>query len=191
MLNMQFRARESGIDYSDFGISDLNSLGCVMYDLEFREGIINEIVSDYGFEPYTSPDPKQWWVDGIAKDHHVTLRYGLLPNVRKKHVMQVLPEGLIHSQVRFAANLDYFPGFNDKYFVMILRLGMYDGFGVFVQNCHNALGLLPNVQTFSPPEFHVTLGYFTGDPTPIRRLGRTTIFSATTKGVRCGKSMRP
>ena len=190
---MQFKAHETNINYDEFGIN-LNKLGCVMLDLQL-DTLAEEIAEEHGFTPYTPNDPDRFWIDGITKDHHVTLRYGLLPNVRQKHVWDALasvgPIGQPESRTMFTGNLDYFPGYNNQYFVMIIRIYMDDQFGQYVMDCHNALGLLPNVQTFSPPEFHITLGYFTGDPTPLKRFNRLTLITAETRGIRCGRNMYP
>ena len=196
----QFTARDSGIDYTlDFDLS-LNTLGCVMLDVEL---INSQFIKDYtesiGLEPYVSDDPEQFWIKGISdpEDLHITLRYGLLPIVAMSHCKKVLvTNDLAHPPNDFYPlnfRLTTFPGFNGEYFVLVLALQRDSINGTeldwYIRHVYEALGVLPNLSTFSPPTFHITLGYFKGEAPDFANM--PVFVTLMGKGIRYGKHMRP
>ena len=195
----QFRARDFDIDYEgEYGIN-LNTLGAVMLDLELQPGVMN-FLDDFDLEPYTSDDPDQWWINGITPDHHVTLRYGMLEMVRERDVMKVIPSVIEHLEydLTFPCHIDYFEGFDSEYIVLVFKMTQgsenWNSLARYITDSHNALGVLPNLATFNPPTFHITLGYFKNNPEAIAKLSKFTrqaMLPVEFKKVRCGKNMRP
>lgn len=207
---MQFKARESGIDYEqEFGLN-LNTLGCVMLDLEFDDkNYFRSIAEEIGLDEYKSDNPEQWWINGLTEpnDYHVTLRYGLLPTVRGRHCDKVMLDfrldNLLFHDVfdsdsvedgyLLPFTLGTFEGFNDEYFVLTAEIEMNLNYVLpnYIQAVHNALGVLPNVQTFSPSTFHMTIGYFKGSSDAFEISKTPSYLPVRIKGIRYGKSMRP
>ena len=143
--------------YDEIGI-DLSSLGCVMLDVDAPN--VNDLFENA--RPYVSKDPKRFWINGINDDHHITVRYGLLNSVRQEHVLQVLKDVQFPEKV-FGSHLEVFqsPYPDESYECIVLRIHTDPGIA-FVNDLlamREALGFLPNVNTFPGYKAHVTLGY--------------------------------
>lgn len=138
--------------YEDLGI-DLRDLGCLMIDTG------NPIPDNMHLDPadgYTSPDPKKFWMHGIHTDWHVTARYGFLPDVRKRHVDQVLDGFELPSELALVG-FEVFPSpyADEDYECLVVRV---DSPELRALNAH--LSILPNINTFVPYKAHITVGYF-------------------------------
>lgn len=139
--------------YQDLGIS-LDTLGCIMLDLEPLEFKVNEDAL------YYAKDKKRFWIDGnvASKTPHVTLLYGLMrsgPEL-KKHVDTVL-EGHIPSEVTID-HVDFFdtpPNTDEAYYAIIAHLKITDD----LQGAHDRLQFLPHIDTFPGYKAHFTLCY--------------------------------
>lgn len=188
----QFKARDHMAIYEELGIN-LNTLGVAM--LDFDADSSSEIHDDVEKADLTgkqvrSNDPERFWIDGMT-DHdklHVTIRYGLLPVVTEEHCREVLSDTRDHPDTdRLTGVLGVFdsPYEDLQYDCLVLKIDA----GGLLLDMHNALGLLPNVATFSPPTFHVTLGYF--EPGSCQKLrGRLSAVNATNFRLNFGKMSR-
>mgnify|MGYP006207296391 CR=1 FL=1 len=144
--------------YEEFGI-DLSKLGCVMLPTETPDtSFIDE--SDL----YVSPDPAKFWIKGRAGDNaHVTLRYGLLPQVRRKHVDRVLADLTLPSYIQ-GMRLEKFdsPYPDEPYECIVLRIypeNVMDRSEADLLMLNQNLAYLPNVNTFPGYKAHITLAY--------------------------------
>lgn len=139
--------------YEDLGYS-LDTLGCIMLDLEPLKFTVNEAAL------YYAKDKKRFWIDGnvAGKTPHVTLLYGLLrsgPEL-KKHVDTVL-EGAIPKEVTID-HIDYFdtpPNTDEEYYCIVAHLKITPE----IQDAHDRLSFLPHIDTFPGYKAHFTLCY--------------------------------
>ena len=137
--------------YDDLDV-DLKELGCLMIDTECPV-IAPESLKDL---EYVSPDPKKFWVKGVLKDWHVTVRYGLMPNVRARHIDKVLEEYPLPKSLE-VDKIEIFPSpYEDE---------RYDCYVALVNDkklheMNQQLSVLPNLNTFPVYKPHITIGYF-------------------------------
>lgn len=155
--------------YKGLGLN-LNTLGCVMLDLE-PIPMPTWIAQDYFtgtqsnlnqfIEPvlHKSPNKERFWIDGYVADKvpHVTLRYGLLHTAKnyQSQIEQLLSDWKIGSvQVEKFGYFDS-PYADEDYYCVIGHLALtpelLDG--------HERLGFLPHVNTFMGYKPHVTMFY--------------------------------
>lgn len=146
--------------YSDLGI-DLNKLGCVMLG---TETIDTSFIDDDDL--YYTKNPDLFWINGRAEGNsHITLKYGLLNSVRRKHVLKVI-EGLPLPEYLTPDRIEKFdsPFPDEPYECIVLRVsteheGRGGGSGKKVMDLHNALNYLPHINTFPDYKPHITLAY--------------------------------
>lgn len=121
--------------YDEMGV-DLSNLGCVMLDVETP------------FRDYKNHPPE------LVPDFHVTLRYGFLPMVKRRHVEAVLDKFILPENLLLSYKaVNVFDVTNNKKCVVVKV------FSGILYEINDALSVLPNVRTF-PYNPHVTIGYF-------------------------------
>lgn len=139
-------------------------LGCVMLDVDIPEQLSAVIPQELA---YTSTNPDLWWVNGIQEKGHVTLKYGLLPNIVDiRGVTEVLEgwspsthyreDGSEMYKVVYVSGFTYFesPMENEPYDCIVATV--YDD---EVEEAHARLSYLPHIDTYTPYKAHVTLAY--------------------------------
>lgn len=139
-------------------------LGCVMLNTDSPLSMPYDTAKEYfGDWEYTSEVHD--YVDGIIKpgSHHLTVRYGFLPEVKQEDVEAVL-ETLDSVMTLWVSDIHIFPGISgEPYECVNAKIKcLPDAFESVdkLTKAHQQLGVLPNLATF--PDFipHVTIGYF-------------------------------
>ena len=134
--------------YEDLNIN-LDTLGCIMANMTPPEV---DIPAE--FEYYTS-DPEKFWIKGVVTDKaHVTLKYGLLPGVKKTHVDEVLKDwGLtdVYKKELFVFDSPYD---NEPYKCIVMAMESSS-----LSEANALLSMLPNVCTFKDYVPHLTVAY--------------------------------
>lgn len=143
--------------YTDLGI-DLKTLGCVMLGTEAPDtSFIDE------GDLYYAKDPDLFWVNGRAEGNsHITLKYGLLNSVRRKHVYKVidglpLPGRLVGNGImKFDS-----PYPDEPYECIVLAIDTDPDniYSAMLMDLHSNLNYLPHINTFPDYKPHVTLAY--------------------------------
>lgn len=147
----------------DLGI-DVGQLGCIMLDVAHpeRDGApplpipVKELLPNtWG---YTSSNPALSHVNGIQTEHHITLLYGLLPQVRRRHVDEVL-DGWTGLDVSVKTDtLDVFKSpIPDEPYACIVARQLSPSREI--AEAHARLSLLPHINTHPQFKAHVTLAY--------------------------------
>lgn len=139
----------------DLGIN-VGQLGCIMLDVEAPTPRIDDLIPESW--AYRSDNPDLSHVDGIATEHHVTLLYGLLPQVRREHVDEVL-DGWTGCDVSVKTDqLDVFasPVPDEPYSCIVARQLSPSR---EIRDAHARLSLLPHINTHPEFKAHVTLAY--------------------------------
>ncbi len=141
---------------------DVGGLGCVMLDVDAPVKVADVIPQSWA---YTSANPKLGRVDGIQTEHHVTLLYGLLPQVRRAHVDEVLDgwTGLDASVKTDMLDVFESPLPDEPYSCIVARQSWNAGDEVL--DAHQRLSLLPHINTHPVFRTHVTLAYVRRDRT--------------------------
>ncbi|MDR0482783.1 MAG: hypothetical protein LBH13_06480 [Cellulomonadaceae bacterium] len=123
--------------------------GCVMLNVEVQG--IPEIPADWA---YIDPDnPKDY---GIPVQKHVTIKYGLIPELVSREDVLNLDSPECSHTVFGSFGLEWF-GNSDDYAVAVLAL---KGADLQVLHRYNAeLSTLPHIDTHPAYRPHVTLGY--------------------------------
>ena len=136
--------------YKELNINT-NTLGCLMLT---TENPLTDTVPSEG--QYVSPDPEKFWMKGLLKDWHVTVRYGFLPGVKKSHVEQVL-EGIDVPEYLGFDEFEVFPSTipDEDYECVVARVNSNA-----LRYMNQQLSVLPNVNTFPVYKPHITIGYF-------------------------------
>ena len=138
----------------DLGI-DIGSLGCIMLDVESPTPVASVIPESWA---YRSANPALSHVDGIQSEHHVTLLYGLLPQVRRAHVDEVL-SGWTGGDV--SVKTDTLEAFTsplpDEPYVCIVARQLKPSREIAA--AHARLSMLPHINTHPEFKAHVTLAY--------------------------------
>ena len=134
--------------YDDLGVG--YDLGCLMLDTEKPYGDLDVNPAD----EYKPNDPTMKYVNGLNKDWHVTVKYGLLENVRKRHVDQVI-EGMPFPTALSVVEYVVFPGSNGEYEYVLAKVD-----DARLRDLNKQLHVLPNVDTFVDYMPHITVGYF-------------------------------
>lgn len=143
--------------YTDLGIN-LKTLGCVMLGTEVPD---TSFIKDEDL--YYTHNPELFWVNGRAMGNsHITLKYGLLPEVRRKHVDKVI-DGLPLPERLSGTGLMKFdsPYPDEPYDCIVLEIGKYAWTpgAEELMDLHNHLNYLPHINTFPDYKPHVTLAY--------------------------------
>ena len=139
----------------ELGIS-VGDLGCIMLDVDSPTPIANVLPQAWA---YRSSNPALGHVDGIQTEHHVTLLYGLLPQVRRAHVDEVLDGWTGQDAAVKTDMLDVFdsPLPDEPYSCIVARQSW--GAGDEILDAHQRLSLLPHINTHPSYKAHVTLAY--------------------------------
>lgn len=149
--------------YEWLGI-DLDSLGCVMLDVE---KIPNPDPKNSDKYLYTSQKKERFWMNGwvASETAHVTLLYGLLSKayVIEDHVWQVLDNWWIDDvEIESVGYFDsnYKDDDDDKdYYCIVAHIkptkALVEG--------HQRLQFLPHINTFAEYKPHITLAYIKKD----------------------------
>lgn len=137
----------------DLGV-DVGSLGCVMLDLEPPFDLAGIIPEQWA---YHSKNPELSHVSGIQTEHHMTLLYGLLSQVRGSHVDEVMEDWEIPYSVK-TDFLDVFPSpLPDEPYSCIVASQTSPSREI--KDAHARLSLLPHINTHPVFKAHVTLAY--------------------------------
>lgn len=136
--------------YEDLGIN-LNDLGCIMLGTEQP---LSDFITDDML--YYSDNPERWWINGRVEKTHLTLKYGLLPNVKKHHVDAVLKDVEIPSTVMTEGVTLFHSPYGDEDYICVV-LGVTKSREIL--ELHNQLNYLPHINTFPQYKPHITLAY--------------------------------
>ena len=140
-------AHEAKWIYEELGI-DLSDLGCIMAGVEPpRLNLPEEWL-------YYAKDKQRFWIDGIVDHSHVTLRYGMLPGITKKHVDTVLG-GWSMDDIYIKETLVFDSPYKDENYKCIVLVVESPA----LIDANKRLGLLPNVATFKNYTPHITMAY--------------------------------
>lgn len=132
--------------YEDMGV-DWEDPGCVMLKTSpiFIDDVPEELLHYSSSQKYAQGH--------VSKDKpHVTLLYGLLPPVGRKHVDRVLEDWLLPDVV--IRDIMVFKPQGQEYEVVVA-----DVFGEELLNGHQRLSLLPHINTHLEYKPHLTLFY--------------------------------
>lgn len=142
--------------YKDLKIN-LNTLGCVMLDLESLGSMAGTVRRKEDL--YYAKNPEHKWIKGwvAGETPHITLLYGLLDNAHnwENHISSVL-DGWEMDTVQID-HIDYFdsPYEDEPYYCLVAHIKvtseLLDG--------HQRLELLPHINTFTGYKPHMTIGY--------------------------------
>jgi hypothetical protein len=167
------KAHEYPEVYRGLGLN-LNTLGCVMLDLE-PVPQLTTIIQDHkdgsqvNYDRYMadywhiSPNPERFWIDGyvVDKKPHVTLLYGLLQTAKNYqwHIEQVL-NGWNLDEVQID-HFGYFPSpyQDEEYYCIVGHIKITDK----LLEGHERLCMLPHIKTFPGYKAHVTVAYIKKD----------------------------
>lgn len=159
--------------YKSLGLN-LNTLGCVMLDLE-PVPQMTYIIQDHkdgaqlSYDRYMmdyyhiSPNKERFWIDGYVADKtpHVTLLYGLLQTAKNYqwHIEQIL-EGWNLEEVEID-HFGYFesPYIDEEYYCIVGHLKITPQ----LQEGHDRLCMLPHLKTFPGYKAHTTIAYIKKD----------------------------
>lgn len=108
---------------------------------------------------YFEPNGKKY-MQGVSDDHHITLKYGILPEVEKSDIEKVLERWNAHTPLEplhgaFGNRFEVFGPPNAEYEAVVVPIVVTD----FLYSIHCELNRLPNVSTFDFNP-HITVGYF-------------------------------
>ncbi len=148
---MNLTAHQFPAVYERHGI-DLSRLGCVMLDVETPGWLARALRPEW---LYTSPNQSHHWITGLQTRSHVTLRYGLLPDVVPLDVDEVLADWSKPDVVRVTGLRAFGSPFPDEDYRCII--GMVERADVI--EAWRRLGFLPNVTRYDRYQPHVTLAY--------------------------------
>lgn len=159
--------------YKALGLN-LNTLGCVMLDLEpipemtfiiqdHKDGAqvnYDRYMHDYW---HVSSNKERFWIDGYVanKTPHVTLLYGLIHTAKNYlwHIEQVLKDWKLDE-----VEVDHFgyfesPYADEPYYCVVGHLKITPE----LQQGHDRLCMLPHLKTFPGYKAHVTIAYIKKD----------------------------
>lgn len=135
--------------YTDLGVN-LDTLGCIMLDVE----PINTDFIDQADLYYTN-NKDRFWIKGNEGQKHVTLLYGLLPEVRRCHVDRILDGLPVPAAVYLSMPIKFESPYPDEDYECIVAPVILDE----VAPLNNRLSMLPHVKTFEDYRPHVTIAY--------------------------------
>lgn len=141
-------AHEAKWIYDELGIN-LSTLGCIMANMTPPE---IDIPTEF---EYHTKNPERFWIKGVVTDKaHVTLKYGLLPGVKKTHVDEVL-KGWGLSDVYMKEVMVFDSPYSDESYKCIVMAMESDS----LSEANALLSMLPNVSTFKNYVPHLTVAY--------------------------------
>jgi 2'-5' RNA ligase len=143
--------------YQWLGIN-LNTLGCVMLDLETLD--ISALNHDAGKGTfYYAQNKERFWIDGwvFDKTPHITLLYGFLETAKnyQPHIEKVL-DGWELPEVEIE-NVGYFdsPYPDEPYYCIVAHIKVSEK----LLEGHQRLQFLPHIDTFAGYKPHMTIAY--------------------------------
>jgi len=154
----QIKAHDFKEVYEWLGIN-LDTLGCVMLDLEPLEGISSPESEGGAGALYYAKNKERFWIDGWVCDKtpHITLLYGFLetaknyqPHIEKVLVGWDLPEVEIE-------NVSFFdsPYTDEAYYCIVAHIKVSPK----LLEGHERLQFLPHIDTFAGYKPHMTIAY--------------------------------
>jgi len=138
---------------------NLNTLGCVMLDLEPLSNMYSIEFEGAGIALYYAKNKERFWIDGWVanKTPHITLLYGLLEAAKnyEKHIEAVL--GGWKLEAVKIADIGFFdsPYPDEPYWCLVAHIEttpeLLEG--------HRRLEFLPHINTFTSYRPHMTIAY--------------------------------
>lgn len=157
-MKKQLSSHQFSEVYKWLGIN-LNTLGCVMLDVEPLENMYSIEFDGAGVALYYAKNKERFWIDGWIADKvaHITLLYGLLEQGKnyEPHIAKVL-EGWELKEVEIS-DIGYFdsPYPDEPYYCIIAHIKttpeLLEG--------HHRLEFLPHINTFDSYKPHMTICY--------------------------------
>lgn len=137
---------------------DLRKLGCVMLPVDTFN--VTDRIPGGRDDLYVSPNPDNYWVNGAVSERqaHVTLLYGLMRSaVEDRELISLLLEGLVPTHGHFTGVTAFAaPSYmKEPYAAVVATVATEPS----LLDAHNALTMLPHMNTFVPYKPHVTLAY--------------------------------
>ena len=138
---------------------DLNTLGCVMLDLEPLDSMYSIELEGGSVALYYAKNKARFWIDGWVADKvaHMTLLYGLLETAKnyESHIDRVL-EGWKLKEVEIE-DIGYFdsPYEDEEYYCIVAHIKVTPE----LMEGHQRLEFLPHVNTFAGYKPHMTIAY--------------------------------
>lgn len=129
----------------------VSELGCVMLNVEIP--YVKKMIPPH-CEPYHSS--KLSWVSGIQKEGHVTLLYGLIPELVDKEGVDEVLEGWRKPTRLYSTRIEVFEQdyVGEKFACVVSLVATSSLF-----DAHQRLSMLPHINTFPEYKPHVTLMY--------------------------------
>jgi 2'-5' RNA ligase len=127
---------------------DTSNLGCVSLNVEPLPISIDDLGGSKIL--YYSDDKK--WINGYINSH-ITLLYGLLPNVQKKHVDFIVDDIEKPTTIKIK-NIDFFSNPKEPYVCIIANV-----YASQILKYHKKLCMLPHINTRSTYKVHITIAY--------------------------------
>lgn len=130
---------------------NVSRLGCIMLDVKMPD-VAAAVRARWA---YQSTDPAHWWVSGVQDEGHVTLLYGLLPDLVDRAAVDEVLAGWVPPVVE-STGFEVFPSpFPDEpYECVVARVD-----DSRLLDAHQRLSLLPHINTYPDYKAHVTLAY--------------------------------
>ena len=137
--------------YAELGVN-LSGLGCLMLSTE--SPLVNEVPAE---AEYVTENPERFWIKGLLKNWHATVRYGFLPGVKRAHVDRVLGDYQVPPLLPLYGHFEVFdsPFPDEDYDCVVFKLQSRE-----LNEMNAALSVLPNVNTYVEYKPHITIGYF-------------------------------
>lgn len=124
-------------------------LGCVMVEVPVTNW--NEIISTINKDDLYEVEGENY---GISKNPHLTLLYGLKPNITKEQIEEVLTKTIDNDKIIIEIeNIDTFE--NDSFDVVKFNIKKTEQ----LQKLFDSLSELPNENTFPDYKPHMTIAY--------------------------------
>lgn len=138
---------------------NLNTLGCVMLDLEPLDNMWSIEVDGAGTALYYAKNPERKWIDGwvVGKVAHITLLYGLMDNAHNlENEVSTVLSGWQLDEVEID-HVGYFdsPYDDEDYYCIVAHIKVTDD----LIEGHQRLELLPHINTFTGYKPHMTICY--------------------------------
>ena len=145
-------AREAKWVYDELGV-DLDTLNCVMAKVTPPEINLPE------WYKYHANNKKRFWIAGVVgEDSHVTLRYGLFPEVKRRHVDAVL-EGWSLDELGKRELMVFDSPYPDEQYKCVVLAVESDA----LSEANARLCMLPGINTFKDYIAHITIAYIHED----------------------------
>ena len=144
--------------YGWLGIN-LNTLGCVMLDVEPLANMYSIEVEGAAVALYYAKNKERFWIDGwvVGRVAHITLLYGLLEQAKnyEAHIEEVL-KGWDLEEIEIE-DIGYFdsPYEDEPYWCIVSHIKVTDE----LMEGHRRLEFLPHINTFTGYKPHMTICY--------------------------------